>query len=145
MSKKPAIKHILLAYDASQEADQAFEAARAFAQRFDADLEVVSVVHPPKYAEMMETRAALEEGEQRVKQGHRRLRHITQGEHFAVHFQTKFGRPTEQILATAEEVSADLIVMGHRHRSALERGFNRSTALKVLGSAHCPVLIVPEG
>lgn len=143
MSNNAAIKHILLAYDASDDADQAFEYARAFAQRFGADLDVLSVVAPPKFAEMAETRAALEQGAQRMKQGHRRLRHVTQGGDFPIEFLTKFGRPAEQILATAEEVSADLIVMGHRHRSVLERGFGRSTALKVLESAPCPVLVVP--
>jgi len=46
-------------------------------------------------------------------------------------------------LAYAEKIAADLIVMGHRHRSLIERGFGGSTAIRVLEFAACPVLIVP--
>ena len=143
MSKSTAISQILLAYDASDEADHAFEYARALAQRFDAALEVLSVVTPPAFADIVETKAVLEQGSQKAKEGQRRLRHVTQGESFPVQFQTKFGRPTDQILAHAEAVGADLIVMGHRHRSVLERGFHRSTAVRVMEAAGCPVLVVP--
>ena len=143
MSTSTAISQILLAYDASDEADHAFEYARALAQRFDAALEVLSVVTPPAFAEIVETKAALEEGSQKAKQGQRRLRHVTQGEHFPVEFHTKFGRAPEQILAHAQTVGADLIVLGHRHRSLMERGFHRSTAVTVREAAGCPVLIVP--
>lgn len=143
MSKSTAISQILLAYDASDEADHAFEYARARARRFDAALEVLSVVTAPAFGDIVETKAVLEDGSQKAKQGQRRLRHVTQGEPFSVQFHTKFGRPPEQILAHAEMVGADLIVMGHRHRSLMERGFHRSTAVSVREAAGCPVLIVP--
>jgi len=143
MTKSTAIKHILVAYDASDEADHAFEYARAFARRFDAALEVLSVISRPALGDDVETTAVLEEGTQKAEQGQRRLRHVTQGEPFQVQFHTIVGRPPELILAHAERVAADIIVMGHRHRSLMERGFKRSTAIRVMESAACPVLIVP--
>jgi len=143
MSRSTAIRHILLAYDASDEADHAFEYARAFARRFDAALEVLSVISRPALGDDVETTAELEEGAHKAEEGQRRLRHVTQGERFPIQFLTQVGRPPEQILACAEEVEADLIVIGHRHRSLMERGFRQSTAVKVMESAACPVLIVP--
>lgn len=143
MTKRTAIKHILLAYDVSDEADHAFEYAREIARRFDAALEVLSVITRPAFSEGAETRAALEEGARKAKQGQRRLRHVTQREPFPIQFLTKVGRAPEQILSHAQESAADLIVMGHRHRSGLDRVFTRSTVTTVVKSSACPVLIVP--
>ncbi len=86
--------------------------------------------------------AALDEGTVKAKEGLRRLRHVTRDESFAVTFLTKVGRPFGQILTHAAAVGADLIVVGHRPRSLLERGFRGSTAIKVIETAGCPVLVV---
>lgn len=144
MEHSTAIRHILLAYDASDEADHAFEYACAVARRFDAELEVLSVIsRPPAMSDIVETKAVLEQGAEQAERGLRRLRHRTKGETFKVRFLTKVGRPPQQIVAQAEEVRADLIVMGHRPRSFAARGFRQSTAAKVMETAGCPVLIVP--
>lgn len=143
MSQVTAIRHIVLAYDGSDEADHAFEYARAIARKFDAKLEVLSIVSVPAISDIVETKAALEEGTERAARGQRRLRHLTKDETIPVRFMTKVGRPTQQIVAQAEELGADLIVMGHRRRSLMERGFTRSTAIRVMEAASCPILIVP--
>jgi|ERR1700728_2425548 nucleotide-binding universal stress UspA family protein len=142
MSRSAAIRHILLAYDASEEADAAFEYARTVAKHFDAALVVLSVVTHPAFADNVELTASLEEGRKKAEQALRRLRHVTKGEGFSVNFLIKVGRPPEQILAHAESIGADLIVMGHRHRSLMERAFAQSTAIKVMEYANCPTLIV---
>jgi nucleotide-binding universal stress UspA family protein len=55
-----------------------------------------------------------------------------------------WGRPFEEILKRAAEVSAVLIVLGTAGHSAdLEKVLFGSTAEKVLRSAPCPVLCVP--
>jgi nucleotide-binding universal stress UspA family protein len=136
-------RHILLAYDASEEADHAFEYARAFAQRYSAALEVLSVVATPLIGDDVETTAVIEEGRRKAERGLRRLKHITEGNALPIQFLTKYGRPTEQILQCAQELGADLIIMGHRPRSRLVRGISRSTLARVLQDAECPVLIVP--
>ncbi len=142
MNERNAIRHIVLAYDASEESDHAFEYARLLAQRFDAALDVVWVISPPALAEGAELTAALEEGAVKAKEGLRRLRHVTRGESFTVRFLTKVGRPFGQILTHAAEVDADLIVVGHRRRTLMERGFRGSTVIKVIEAAGCPVLVV---
>jgi nucleotide-binding universal stress UspA family protein len=53
-----------------------------------------------------------------------------------------FGSPTERILALAEDVSADLIVLGTHGRTGLKRLVVGSVAENVLRHAHCPVLVV---
>jgi nucleotide-binding universal stress UspA family protein len=55
-----------------------------------------------------------------------------------------WGRPFEEILKKATEISAVLIVLGTAGHSAdLEKVLFGSTAEKVLRSAPCPVLCVP--
>lgn len=93
MNERSAIRHIVLAYDACEESDHAFEYARLLAQRLDAALDVVRVISPPALAEGAELTATLEEGAVKAKAGLRRLRHVTRGESFAVTFLTKVGCP----------------------------------------------------
>lgn len=52
-----------------------------------------------------------------------------------------FGSPTERILALAEELQADLIVLGSHGHTGLERLMVGSVAENVLRHAHCPVLV----
>ncbi len=51
--------------------------------------------------------------------------------------------PAKVILQQAEQLGADLIVVGASGHSAWERIFLGSTATKVASSAPCPVLVVP--
>jgi nucleotide-binding universal stress UspA family protein len=55
-----------------------------------------------------------------------------------------FGDPAEGILQTADEVDADLIVMGTHGRTGLNRLMMGSVAEVVVRRADCPVLTVKE-
>jgi nucleotide-binding universal stress UspA family protein len=56
------------------------------------------------------------------------------------------GRPAESIVDQAQEMHADLIVMGSRSRPGVRHLLLGSVAEKVLRTAPCPVLIVhPRG
>ena len=50
--------------------------------------------------------------------------------------------PSEEIVEVAEEVGAELIVIGMRRRSAVGKFLMGSTAQRILLDAHCPVLAV---
>jgi nucleotide-binding universal stress UspA family protein len=52
------------------------------------------------------------------------------------------GRPAEAICELAQEIHADVIVMGSHSRPGMRHLFLGSVAEKVLRSAPCPVLIV---
>ena len=51
------------------------------------------------------------------------------------------GDPLDAIIEHANRLHADLIVMGHRHLSRLQRLSDPSTAGKVIERAPCPVLL----
>jgi nucleotide-binding universal stress UspA family protein len=52
------------------------------------------------------------------------------------------GVPHKQIVKIAEDGNYELIVMGKRGFSEVERFFVGSVTQKVLSEAHCPVLVV---
>jgi nucleotide-binding universal stress UspA family protein len=53
------------------------------------------------------------------------------------------GRAADEIVAYADRVSADLIVMGTHGRTGIRRVLLGSVAEQVLRQARCPLLIVP--
>lgn len=55
------------------------------------------------------------------------------------------GDPGEVISAQARELGADLIVIGHRHLSRLQRLLDSSVAQWTLDHAPCPVLVETRG
>jgi len=55
------------------------------------------------------------------------------------------GEPAESILAAADKLDANLIVMTTNGRDTLDQALQGSTTERVLRKAHCPVLAVPEG
>ena len=54
------------------------------------------------------------------------------------------GRASRHIVRIAEETRADLIVIGHQGRTAIDRWLFGSNAYAVLRDAPCPVLIGPR-
>ena len=50
--------------------------------------------------------------------------------------------PAEEVVELADEVGAELIVIGMRHRTAVGKFLLGSTAQRILLDAHCPVLAV---
>lgn len=57
---------------------------------------------------------------------------------------TKLGSPKEEILHTAEEWGADLIVLGTHGRTGFDLFLAGSVAEKVTRKAKCPVLVIPN-
>ena len=54
-------------------------------------------------------------------------------------------RPDHEIVAAADEINADLIVMGQQGRRGLARMMVGDATIRVIGSATCSVLSVPVG
>lgn len=57
----------------------------------------------------------------------------------------KQGDAWRSVVGTAEELGADLIVMGTHGRKGLPRALLGSVAEKVVRTAHCPVLTIHKG
>jgi nucleotide-binding universal stress UspA family protein len=135
-------KHILLAYDASEAADNAFEYARLFGKKFGAQIDVISVVHRPLIGGDVELTAEMDQGIHRAEQAIMRLRRRAHRDAIDIHFLTAVGQPAQQILARADSIDADLIITGCRGISPIERWLTGSTVRQVMGRSRRPMLIV---
>lgn len=56
----------------------------------------------------------------------------------------KIGNPKDEILLTAEEWNADIIILGTHGRTGFDHFISGSVAEKVVRKAKCPVLIIPN-
>ena len=56
----------------------------------------------------------------------------------------KIGNPKDEILATAEEWDADMIILGTHGRTGLDHFISGSLAESIVRKATCPVLIIPN-
>ena len=56
----------------------------------------------------------------------------------------KLGSPRDEIIATAEEWEADMIILGTHGRTGLDHFIAGSVAESVVRKAKCPVLIIPK-
>lgn len=60
----------------------------------------------------------------------------------AIGFDIRTGDPLEDLVAMSDEV--DLLIVGHHHHNLLERLLGRSTDVRLVERARCPVLVVPD-
>jgi nucleotide-binding universal stress UspA family protein len=138
-----AFKHILVPSDFSGSSERALELAVKLATTFDAKLTLLHVWEIPVYpymhfvlssAELI--RSVEEAAEHRLEAALRELQKRLP----AARSLLKMGVPWEQILATAKEERADVIVMGtHGHRG-VKHALLGSVAEKVVRLAPVPVL-----
>src|SRR5918997_171925 len=140
---------ILLATDGSADAELALRAAVNLANRTDSELHIVTVgpeYHPPfdipEYGEQLEetlrrlergARKTLDEQVQKIREAGGTVAedHLRSG-----------GRRDQQIVRLAEEIAADLIVIGSRGLGGVRRALMGSVSDSVVRHAHCPVLVV---
>lgn len=59
-------------------------------------------------------------------------------------FDVRMGKAGDRICEIAEEINADLIVVGRRDRSGLEEFLLGSVSNHVVHNAPCPVLLIPQ-
>lgn len=133
---------ILVAHDGSPTADKAFRTALDLAGKFGAELHAVSVVRLPEFGEDIETASMIDAGREHYNKLGQRLCDEGGGRGIAVRFRVLVGHPAEQVVAEAQKLPAELIVLGHRGKSLIERWLTGSTTKQVMGYAHCAVLVV---
>jgi nucleotide-binding universal stress UspA family protein len=140
-----AFGRILVPVDGSEVAEKAAQKALALAKSLDTKVVVMHVINIDLYAYQTElvypTEIPLQELFQ--KEGHAYLDEIvTLGEEMGVTVSEKLveGHPAEEIIQEAHE--DDLIVMGSKGRTGLDRLLLGSVAENVARHASCPVMIV---
>jgi nucleotide-binding universal stress UspA family protein len=136
------IERILVAYDGSEQAEKAFHFALEIARRFDAGLFVLSVARPPEPPEAVETEAVIESATEYYRKGFEALADSARQAGIEPHLEVRVGHPADQIVHYANELGADMIVMGHRGKSFMARWLLGSVSKRVLSYAHCTVTIV---
>ena len=137
---------ILLAYDGSEGSKLAFEKAAELAKLGEAEVHLLAVGRIPEYAE---TVSEVEEAKEQASSFYSKvmdeaIRNLGQ-RRLAAASHLEFGKPGDVILRIAEDLKADLIILGTKPHSAMRRRFLGATVDKVVDHAHCSVLVVRSG
>ncbi len=143
-------QQILLCADGSEGGVKAAQSTAEIAKKFGSKITVLSVFFPTpllaSFGEAPEAAACLDT-----------VISIGEGQHEAIQSATRqilaeagvegtelreFGHPVDTIVNAAQQINADLVVMGCRGMSGFKSLLLGSVSDGVLHHAHCPVLIV---
>jgi nucleotide-binding universal stress UspA family protein len=131
---------VLFAYDGSLFSKRALRYAKRFGS--DARVTVIAVVPVLIEAPRTEQSAAPEHGAREAKRQLDEAKAILAEDGVEAEFIQAVGNPAAEIITAAEERDADLIVVGHRGRSAISRFIEGSVSDRVVRHATCDVLVV---
>lgn len=143
---------ILIAVDDSPQSERAAQYGFFLGKSMDAHVALLNVMDPPASTYsgdpllgqqplvMPEIASMQEEASKSILE---RLSSLWTGSHNLFTF-TKVGTPRVEILATAEEWQADLIILGTHGRTGFDHFISGSVAEGVARRSLCPVLIVPH-
>lgn len=138
------LRRLLVAYDASSDADLALNSGISLAQEYQAEIHLLNVVSDAEQSEEPEVAWSSAEPESSYEIAARRLQQAIPKEVFLwcnIVTAVRYGQPANEILAYAKEHEIDLICMGASGTGfSLEKLFG-STADRVLRQAPCPVLV----
>jgi universal stress protein A len=140
-----ATQHFLVPIDFSEYAEQALEYAIALADKLQARLTLLHVIHDLPigagdmasalpYEYMQEIEAGVQQSMEELLDRARDAG--LEGDVVIVH-----GVPFQAILDAAEDRNVDLIIMGTHGRTGLPHALMGSVAEKVVRLASCPVLV----
>jgi nucleotide-binding universal stress UspA family protein len=138
-------KVIVVGTDGSDRAGIAVRQAMAFAKVSGAELHAVNVVHAAVTVGFADSR----EGQDRVNLMREeaeairtRLLSDAEAEGVSLKVHNPGGDAAKAILGTAEDLSADLVVVGNRGMSGAKRFVQGSVPNTIAHNCHCDILIV---
>ncbi len=136
-------QRVLVGYDGSPAARKALLAALDLASRYRADVVALAVVRPPEFAELQgEVDAAVAQSRGPLAEAFRWARDQARKVGVPVTLRTEVGHPAEVLVRVAREEAFDLIVLGRRGLTPVQRWMLGSVSERVLRYAHCPVMVV---
>lgn len=136
------IKKILVAYDGGKVSHSAFLFGLDLAKKYDAQLEVFSVVRVLEPPEEVETQENLERGRDLYEKMFEQLRNEASDRGMGIHTAIALGHPAEQIIHRAEKQMVDIIVLGHQTKNTFGKWLLGSITDRVVHHAPCSVLVV---
>jgi len=130
-------RQIVVAYDFTAVSEAALDHAIALLKRDPAQILhfVMALNDHQTYLSADSTRAELIVRIQRLFAAHA----LGRDAEFFVH--TRIGRPEEEIVQLAQEIGADLVIVGSHSRTTVGRLFLGSVSEAVVRAARCPVLV----
>jgi nucleotide-binding universal stress UspA family protein len=157
----PRIKNILYATDLSKNSAYAFRYAVNSAQKHDAKIHILHVIEAlPSAAEGLLSQYIGEEklrqmrketGEDMLGRIRERLRQFAERElkrdpktlKKVVSIEVAYGNPAAEILRKAEEMNADVVILGTHGKGVIRHAFLGSVSEQVLHRIRKPVYIIP--
>jgi nucleotide-binding universal stress UspA family protein len=133
---------ILLAYDGSPDGREALTQAKNLASVSGAAVRLLAIIDPSESMLVVEGMSFVPDNQRFLTQsvldaGVRRL----EGVGCTATNDVRYGNPAEQIVLSAREMKADLIVVGHRDQGTLARWLNGSVGASILHHPPCSVLV----
>ena len=136
-------KKVLLTYDGSAEGRKALREGAMLARSCDASVLLLAVVDLSADVLMAESAAPgaaeheMKAFEEILAEGVRRLEELG----LSSTSRLEIGDPARKIEAVANEIGADLIVVGHRRQNALARLWSTSVTRYLMDAVNCSLLI----
>lgn len=138
-------QRIMVAYDGSDCANRALAAGVDLMDRYDADLAVVMVAGLPDYAGTIgEVDEIQNEARAFFDQKIRKVEELAGDRMERVSTHLLFGHTGDKLVRFAKELDFDLVIVGARGFSRLQRIFLGSVSQFVVKYAHCPVLVIKD-
>ena len=136
-------KKILLAYDGSENAKKALSVGISLSKKYEAQLSALSVVHLPDYgATVGEIEEAKNEGkdyyEKLLDEADKKARQ----EGIELEKKVLFGHPADTIINYAASQNIDLIIIGPRGMSNIQKFLLGSVSSKVVHYSPCKVMLI---
>ncbi len=133
-------KTVLFPIDQSREAREAAEVVANIVQKYNSRLVLLSVVEEPSPEAPSADPMVSPEVVAKLLENARTL--FSQ-QNIQAEILEKQGKPAFTICDVADEIGADLIIMGCRGLGLTEEGATDSVTTRVINLSPCPVLIVP--
>lgn len=132
---------IVVPSDGSEGFDEVLEHAMQIAEKFDGTIHAVHVADIRAYNRGIDIAPILEEFEQLGQEITQEVTDKAEERGIPTFREVRKGVPHQEILDYADEVEADLIVMGTHGRTGLSRWMLGSVAEKVVRKSDIPVLL----
>ena len=132
-------ERVLLAYDGSDEGRKALREGAVLAKRCGAKIFLLSVISENAGVGIADGAVACQQDAYQKVFDEAVARIKSKG--YEIEARLVRGEPAHQIGAYAKHINADLVVVGHRKRSLIERWWSGSTGSYLVDNVHCTLLI----
>jgi nucleotide-binding universal stress UspA family protein len=141
------IRRILVPTDFSDAAGEAVQAAVVLARAFDAGIELLhvtaTVAFLPPPADLVPLSVLMPDLSKQVRERLTEEGKRVQAAGIPCETNSREGSPHTEIVERAQEMGADLIVMGTHGHGGVAHAVLGSVTERVLHKSRCPVLVVP--